>query len=48
TKPFQFEGGKRMSVAEAGLKELEESVDSLITIPNEKLLAVMGKKTSLL
>ena len=37
TKPFQFEGGKRMSVAEAGLKELEESVDSLITIPNEKL-----------
>ena len=48
TKPFQFEGGKRMSVAEAGLKELEESVDSLITIPNEKLLAVMGKNTSLL
>lgn len=48
TKPFMFEGGKRMSVAEAGLKDLEESVDSLITIPNEKLLAVMGKKTSLL
>ncbi|MBW4935638.1 cell division protein FtsZ [Marinobacter sp. F4206] len=48
TKPFMFEGGKRMSVADAGLKELEESVDSLITIPNEKLLAVMGKKTSLL
>ncbi|MBB5322667.1 cell division protein FtsZ [Marinobacter oulmenensis] len=48
TKPFQFEGGKRMSVAEAGLQELEENVDSLITIPNEKLLAVMGKKTSLL
>jgi cell division protein FtsZ len=48
TKPFLFEGGKRMSIAEAGLKELEESVDSLITIPNEKLLAVMGKKTSLL
>ncbi|MBS3803951.1 MAG: cell division protein FtsZ [Oleiphilaceae bacterium] len=48
TKPFQFEGGKRMSVAEAGLKELEETVDSLITIPNEKLLSVMGKKTSLL
>jgi cell division protein FtsZ len=48
TKPFLFEGGKRMSVAESGLKELEESVDSLITIPNEKLLAVMGKKTSLL
>ncbi|NWO05648.1 MAG: cell division protein FtsZ [Alteromonadaceae bacterium] len=48
TKPFQFEGGKRMTVAESGLKELEENVDSLITIPNEKLLAVMGKKTSLL
>ncbi|GAA3587606.1 MULTISPECIES: cell division protein FtsZ [Marinobacter] len=48
TKPFVFEGGKRMSVAEEGLKELEECVDSLITIPNEKLLAVMGKKTSLL
>ncbi|MDX1635015.1 MAG: cell division protein FtsZ [Marinobacter sp.] len=48
TKPFQFEGGKRMKVAEAGLKELEETVDSLITIPNEKLLSVMGKKTSLL
>lgn len=48
TKPFMFEGGKRMSVADAGLKELEETVDSLITIPNEKLLAVMGKKTSLL
>ena len=48
TKPFMFEGGKRMSVAESGLKDLEDSVDSLITIPNEKLLAVMGKKTSLL
>jgi len=48
TKPFMFEGGKRMSVAEAGLRELEECVDSLITIPNEKLLSVMGKNTSLL
>ena len=48
TKPFLFEGGKRMKVAESGLKDLEESVDSLITIPNEKLLSVMGKKTSLL
>lgn len=48
TKPFMFEGGKRMKVAESGLKDLEESVDSLITIPNEKLLSVMGKKTSLL
>ncbi|MAA66708.1 MAG: cell division protein FtsZ [Alteromonadaceae bacterium] len=48
TKPFNFEGGKRMTVAESGLKDLEDSVDSLITIPNEKLLSVMGKKTSLL
>lgn len=48
TKPFSFEGRKRMDVAEAGLIQLAESVDSLITIPNEKLLAVMGKKTSLL
>jgi len=48
TKPFTFEGGKRMSLAEEGLRELEECVDSLITIPNEKLLAVLGKKTSLL
>ncbi len=48
TKPFSFEGGKRMKVADAGLKALEDTVDSLITIPNEKLLTVMGKKTSLL
>ena len=48
TKPFIFEGGKRMKVADAGLSELGEHVDSLITIPNEKLLAVMGKNTSLL
>ena len=48
TKPFQFEGGKRMKVADAGLTALEDSVDSLITIPNEKLLSVMGKSTSLL
>lgn len=48
TKPFTFEGGKRMKVADAGLKALEETVDSLITIPNERLLSVMGKNTSLL
>lgn len=48
TKPFPFEGGKRMKLAEAGLAELAEHVDSLITIPNEKLLAVLGKNTSLL
>lgn len=48
TKPFPFEGRKRMVVADAGVKELQERVDSLITIPNEKLLSVLGKSTSLL
>ncbi len=48
TKPFAFEGAKRMQIAEAGIKALSEHVDSLITIPNEKLLAVLGKATSLL
>lgn len=48
TKPFPFEGRKRLAVADAGIKALQERVDSLITIPNEKLLAVLGKTTSLL
>lgn len=48
TKPFPFEGRKRISLAEAGLTELAKHVDSLITIPNEKLLSVLGKNTSLL
>lgn len=48
TKPFPFEGKKRMQVAMAGIKALTEHVDSLITIPNEKLLTVLGKNTSLL
>jgi cell division protein FtsZ len=48
TKPFPFEGRKRMLIADAGIKELSERVDSLITIPNEKLLSVLGKSTSLL
>ncbi|WP_456418535.1 cell division protein FtsZ [Thiolapillus sp.] len=48
TKPFPFEGEKRMKVAEMGIEELGKHVDSLITIPNEKLLAVLGKSTSLL
>jgi len=48
TKPFPFEGKKRMAVAEQGIKELSEYVDSLITIPNEKLMAVLGKEVSLL
>ncbi len=48
TKPFPFEGKKRMAVAEQGIKELSEYVDSLITIPNEKLMDVLGKDVSLL
>ena len=48
TKPFPFEGKKRMSVAEDGIRELEREVDSLITIPNEKLLSVLGKELTLL
>jgi cell division protein FtsZ len=48
TKPFPFEGKKRMAVANEGIRELQEHVDSLITIPNEKLLAVLGKNTSLM
>lgn len=48
TKPFAFEGSKRMQVAMEGISELAEHVDSLITIPNEKLLAVLGKEMSLL
>jgi len=48
TRPFPFEGGKRTSVADRGLAELSQYVDSLITIPNEKLLSVLGKEVSLL
>jgi cell division protein FtsZ len=48
TKPFPFEGGKRMQVANHGIRELSQYVDSLITIPNEKLLAVLGKDMTLL
>jgi cell division protein FtsZ len=48
TKPFPFEGQKRMKVAKDGIKALGEHVDSLITIPNEKLLAVLGKDLTLL
>jgi cell division protein FtsZ len=48
TKPFPFEGRKRMAIADNGIHELSECVDSLITIPNEKLLSVLGKQTSLL
>ena len=48
TKPFPFEGKKRMEVARQGIEELKGYVDSLITIPNEKLLSVLGKNISLL
>ena len=48
TKPFTMEGNKRMAIAEQGIAELGKSVDSLITIPNEKLLAVLGGETTLL
>lgn len=48
TKPFAFERSKRMAQADAGIKELGAVVDSLITIPNDKLMPVLGKETSLL
>ncbi len=48
TKPFPFEGKKRMAIADQGIKELSEFVDSIITIPNEKLLSVVGKGAALL
>ena len=48
TRPFSFEGNKRNAVADAGIEELAQHVDSLITIPNEKLLHVLGKHVSLL
>jgi cell division protein FtsZ len=48
TKPFPFEGKKRMQIAEQGIAELSEYVDSLITVPNEKLLSIMGQDTPLL
>ena len=48
TRPFLFEGRKRMEIAEQGIKELSQYVDSLITIPNEKLLSVLGRDISLL
>lgn len=48
TRPFAFEGKKRSAVAEEGIVELSQFVDSLITIPNEKLLSVLGRDVSLL
>ena len=48
TKPFPFEGKKRIEAAEQGIADLRQYVDSLITIPNEKVLSVMGKQATLL
>lgn len=48
TRPFPFEGRRRMQVADEGIRQLSECVDSLITIPNEKLLTILGKDASLL
>ena len=48
TKPFNFEGKKRLSYADQGITQLANYVDSLITVPNDKLLKVLGPKTSLL
>jgi len=47
TKPFSFEGKRRMIQAEAGIKELKDAIDTLIVIPNQKLLSFVGKQTSL-
>lgn len=48
TKPFMFEGKKRMEIADRGIENLSRFVDSLITIPNNKLLSVLGKEITLL
>lgn len=48
TKPFPFEGKKRMAVAQHGIQEMAQYVDSIITIPNDKLLTVLGKDSTLL
>ena len=48
TKPFEFEGRRRMQQAEEGVAELKDKVDALITIPNQKLLEIVDKKMSIL
>lgn len=48
TKPFKFEGKRRMQVAEEGIKKLKEFVDTLIVIPNQRLLTIIEKNTSIL
>lgn len=47
TKPFFFEGNQRMRVAEKGIEELEKEVDALMVIPNDRLLSIIEKNTSL-
>jgi len=48
TRPFSFEGRKRMAIADEGIAQLKERVDSLIIVPNEKLLQVLGKDMTVL
>lgn len=48
TKPFAFEGAQRKDIAEKGLKELLDKIDTIITIPNDRILQIVDKKTSLL
>lgn len=48
TKPFDFEGAQRKAIAQAGLEELQEKVDTMIVIPNDRLFQVIDKKTTLL
>ena len=48
TKPFVFEGANRMKIAQQGIEELSQHVDSLITIPNDKLLSVYGREFDLM
>lgn len=48
TKPFMFEGKRRMQNAESGIQQLKDKVDTLVTIPNDRLLQIVEKKTSML
>lgn len=48
TKPFSFEGAERRNIAESGYRDLAERVDAIITIPNDRILQIIDKKTSLL
>lgn len=48
TKPFSFEGAKRMQIASQGYEDLRDNVDSLIVVPNDRLLGLIDKKTSML